>query len=228
MPKTKPKTLPAALVKRAAALTRQKLARIVKEARADIALLRRRRGDIAGAFYDMGEALRRLKRPEVLLAFKRATWESFCQAELTMSESQAERLIDIVNTMTREDAIKLGTFSKASSVARLVQATPADETVAQAIREGVVVGKARLDVKHASVRAIAKATRGVPRARDKRGRHVSDSDAATVAKLEHELRKQKLDAHVIAKAGLAGKEARVTIDVAISGLAALARVLSKR
>jgi len=48
--------------------------------------------------------------------------------------------------MTREDAIKLGTFSKASSVARLVKATPAAETVAEAIRDGVMVGGRRLDV----------------------------------------------------------------------------------
>ena len=77
--KTATKALPAALVKRAAALSRQKIARIVAEARKDIALIRRKRGDIAAAFYDMGEALARLKRPEVYGAFKKPSWEAFCE-----------------------------------------------------------------------------------------------------------------------------------------------------
>lgn len=166
----KKQTLPAALAKRAGALSRQKTARIVTAARGDIALLRRKRGDIAAAFYDMGEALVRLKDPDVYRAFKQPSWEAFCRAELSISESQAERLIEVVRHMTREDAIKLGTFSKASSVARLVQATAADETVAHAIREGVVVGKRRIDVKRESARrssrgrsADSTSTRGSPR-----------------------------------------------------------------
>jgi hypothetical protein len=145
-----------------------------------------------------------------------------------MSLSQAERLIAIVQTMTREDAIKLGTFSKASSVARLVQATPADETVAQAIRDGVVVGKRRIDVKSASVRSIAKATRDVPRARGKRGRRVSEEDAAFVARLARAVASLGLDARFTAKAGLAGKGARVAIDVAVADVAKLGRALASR
>jgi hypothetical protein len=227
MPK-KTNALPAALVKRASMLSRQKVARVLAEARKDIALLRRKRGDIAAAFYDMGEALARLKKPEVFAAFKRASWEAFCQSDLAMSLSQAERLIAIVQTMTREDAIKLGTFSKASSVARLVQATPADETVAQAIRDGVVVGKKRIDVKSASVRRIAEATRDVPRARGKRGRRVSEEDAAFVAKLAHAVASLGLDARLTAKAGLAGKGARVAIDVAVADVAKLGRALASR
>jgi hypothetical protein len=154
-------------------LARQKSARVLAAARSDIALLRRKRGDIAAAFYDMGEALVRLKEPGVYRAFKQSSWEAFCRAELAMSESQAERLIEIVTHMTREDAMKLGTFSKASSVARLVQASTADETVAHAIRKGVVVGKRRIDVNRASVRGIAEATREISRPRGTRGRHPS-------------------------------------------------------
>ncbi|GAC1518406.1 MAG: hypothetical protein NVS3B10_20340 [Polyangiales bacterium] len=221
------RALPAALAKRAAALSRQKIARLVSEARKDIALLRRKRGDIAAAFYDMGEALVRLKKPDVYGAFKRPSWEAFCEAELAISESQAERLIAIVRSMTREDAIKLGTFSKASSVARLVQATPAGETVAQAIREGVVVGNKRIDVKRASVRGIAAATREVPRERGKRGRHISVADAAVAARLKSDVARLGLDARVTAKAGMAGKEARLVIEVALSEAGKLGRVLAR-
>jgi hypothetical protein len=202
---TSNKSLPAALAKRAGALSRQKTARIVIAARGDIALLRRKRGDIAAAFYDMGEALVRLKDPNVYRAFKKPSWEAFCRGELSMSESQAERLIEIVRHMTREDAIKLGTFSKASSVARLVQATAADETVAHAIRDGVVVGKRRIDVN--------------------RGRHLSDGDAALAKKLARAIHQLRLDAKLTAKAGLAGKGGRLVIDVALADVRALGRAL---
>ena len=222
---TSNKTLPAALARRAGALSRQKTARIVTAARGDIALLRRKRGDIAAAFYDMGEALVRLKDPDVYRAFKQPSWEAFCRAELSMSESQAERLIEIVRHMTREDAIELGTFSKASSVARLVQATSADETVAHAIREGVVVGKRRIDVKRESVRGIAEATREIPRARGTRGRHLSDGDAAVAKTLARAIDRLRLDAKLTAKAGLAGKGGRLVIDVALADVRALGRAL---
>ena len=222
----KKQTLPAALAERAGALSRQKTARIVTAARGDIALLRRKRGDIAAAFYDMGEALVRLKDPDVYRAFKQPSWEAFCRAELSISESQAERLIEIVRHMTREDAIKLGTFSKASSVARLVQATAADETVAHAIREGVVVGKRRIDVKRESARGIAEATREVPRARGTRGRRLSDGDAALAKKLARAIGRLDLDARLTAKAGLAGKGGRLVIDVALADVAALGRALT--
>jgi hypothetical protein len=202
------------------------MARVVAAARSDIALLRRKRGDIAAAFYDMGEALVRLKAPDVYRAFKQPSWEASCRAELSMSESQAERLIEVVRHMTREDAIKLGTFSKASSVARLVQATAADETVAHAIRDGVVVGKRRIDLKRLSVRGIAEATRAIPRARGTRGRHLSAGDAALAKKLAGASAKSGLDAKLTAKAGLPGKGGRLLIDVAIADVGKLARVLS--
>lgn len=220
--------MPAALVKRAEALSRQKLTRVVAAARQDIALIQRKRADVAAAFYDIGEALVRLKTSGAHRAFKRPSWEAFCVAELDMSESQAERLIEIVQQMTREDAIKLGTFSKASSVARLVKATPAEETVAQAIREGIVVGGARLDVKHASARQIARATSGVPRHRGSRGRHLSNEDATVAKRVAQDLERLELDAKVTPKAGLPGKPGRLVIDVAIGDLPALGRLLAKR
>ena len=219
--------LPAALAKRASVLSRQKSARILAAARSDIALLRRKRGDIAAAFYDMGEALVRLKDPDVYRAFKQSSWEAFCRAELAMSESQAERLIEVVQHMTREDAIKLGTFSKASSVARLVQATAADETVAHAIRKGVVVGKRRIDVNRASVRCIAEATREIPRARGTRGRHLSDDDAALAKKLSRTVARLGLDAKLTAKAGVPGKGGRLLIDVATADVRKLGHALAR-
>jgi hypothetical protein len=168
----------------------------------------------------------RLKSPDVYRAFKQPSWEAFCRAELSMSESQAERLIEVVRHMTREDAIKLGTFSKASSVARLVQATAADETVAHAIRDGVVVGKRRIDVKRTSVRGIAEATRDVPHARATRGRHLSDADAGLAKKLARAIAQIGSQAKATAKAGLPGKGGRLLIDIALADVAKLAHALT--
>ena len=117
------KPMPEALVKRAQTLAKQKFARILAEAHGDIALIREKRDDITAAFYDIGEALVRLKRPEVHNAFGFKTWDQFCAKELAISPTQAARLVDIVTSMTRQEAIKLQTSSKASSVAELVAAT---------------------------------------------------------------------------------------------------------
>jgi hypothetical protein len=65
---TTSKRLPAALARRAVAASSAKLARVLDEATRDIALIRRRRAEIADAFYDIGEALVRLKRREVVIA----------------------------------------------------------------------------------------------------------------------------------------------------------------
>ena len=86
------KKLPAALVKNAEAAAKAKLARVVAEARRDIALIQRRRSEINEAFYDIGEALARLKRPGVYEAMGAKTWKSFCESQLEISVSQAERV----------------------------------------------------------------------------------------------------------------------------------------
>lgn len=104
-----------------------------------------------------------------------------------------------------------------AALAKRAGATSADETVAHAIREGVVVGKRRIDVKRESVRGIAEATREIPRARGTRGRHLSDGDAALAKKLARAIHQLRLDAKLTAKAGLAGKGGRLVIDVALAG-----------
>ena len=100
--------LPTALAKRAVAASSAKLARILDEAKRDLALIRRRRAEIADAFYDIGEALVRLKRREVVLALGCKTFAELCEKHVAISASQAERLIDIVENMTREAAIRAG------------------------------------------------------------------------------------------------------------------------
>ena len=219
--------LPSALVKRAEALAKGKIARIVAAARRDIAFIRSKRGEITAAFYDIGEALLRLKKPEVPRAFGRPSWDAFCTADLRMSATQAQRLIDIVESMSREEAVALGTSTKASSVAELIGATPEDDTVRDALRGKVVVHGRTLDVKNMSAGAIAAETKAVRTRTSKRGRGVSEAGRKRIAALAKSLRALGLTATVALKAGLMNREAKVTIVAPLSELHALGKSLTK-
>ena len=202
---------------------------IVSKARADIALINRRKHEIATAFYDMGEALLRLKRPEVWRALGHESFASMCDVELEMSVSQAERLIAIVQHMTKREAAKLGA-AKAAALADLVDATPAKDTVKGALTRGVKLpdGK-KLNARTASTRAIgeaAKAARKTSKPATGRGRHVSSEDAHIAAALGKTLRAfGAKDAKVVVVAGLAGKRARVKIEVGVEQLVLLAKAI---
>jgi hypothetical protein len=220
-PKTK--ALPAALARRAVAASSAKIARLLDEATRDIALIKRRRAEIADAFYDIGEALVRLKRREVVAAMGCRSFAELCEKHVAISATQAERLIDIAENMTREAAIAVGS-TKAASLVALARATPADDTAAQLMAHGVRVHGKKLDVAHASARAIATATAQVRTRAVKRGRSVSKSEHAEVHALVRRLADAGVDdARVIAKAGHVGAGARVAIDIAIADLPLLAK-----
>jgi hypothetical protein len=226
--KAKKTVLPAALAKRAGAAASAKLARIVAEAQRDLALIKRRRAEIADAFYDIGEALVRLKRREVVLALGYRTFAELCEKQVDISASQAERLIDIVQNMSREDAIAAGS-TKAASLVALARATPTDDTPAELMAHGVRVHGKKLDVARASARAIATAVAQVRTRAPSRGRTVSREEHAAVAALAAALSKAGAPGgRVTAKAGRAGAGARVTIDVAIAELPLLAKALRAR
>lgn len=224
---TKMTKLPAALVKRAEAMAKGKIARIVAAARRDIAFIRSKRGEITAAFYDIGEALLRLKKPEVPRAFGRPSWDAFCSTDLQMSATQAQRLIDIVESMTRDEAVALGTSTKASSVAELIGATPEDDTVADALHGKVIVRGRTLDVKNMSAGAIAEETKKVRTRKTNRGRGVSEADRKRVATLAKTLRALGLTATVVIKAGLMNREANVAIAAPLSELHALGKSLAR-
>src|SRR4051794_2474110 len=115
--------LPVALAKRAAALSAAKRARLEKEGRSLIALVKRRRDDAAGAFYDMGVALRRLKDPEMLHALGSPSFAALCEKKIRMSVALCDSLIGVAGNMTREEAIAMGQ-SRAIAMVSLAEATP--------------------------------------------------------------------------------------------------------
>lgn len=228
-PVPKSKRAPAALAKRAEAAASAKLTRLVAEAKRDIALIQRRRSEIAEAFFDIGEALVRLKRREVILAMGCRTFVELCQRHIGLSGAQADRLVDIVQNMSREDAIRLGP-TKAASVVALARATPADDTPADLVAHGVRVRGKKMDVTKASARAVASAVAEVrPKRTSKRGRSVSEAERARGEALADAL--HALGAHharVLVKSGAPGAGARIAIECDVAELRLLAKALRSR
>ena len=83
--------LPPALAKRAIHAADAKIARLLEEAKADLTLIARRKAQIVDAFYDIGEALRRLKRKEIVAALGRRSFAEVCEKDARVSVSQAGR-----------------------------------------------------------------------------------------------------------------------------------------
>ena len=156
------------------------------------------------------------------------SFAELCEKHVAISASQAERLIDIAENMTREAAIAVGS-TKAASLVALARATPADDTAAELMAHGVRVHGKKLDVARASARAIASATAQVRTRAVERGRSVSKSEHGQVSALVRSLEAAGVsDARVIAKAGHVGAGARVAIDVAITDLPLLAKAIRAR
>ena len=195
---------------------KRKLAAIAAAARRDIALVKRRKHDIEGAFYDIGQALVRLKKPDVIRALGHQTFDALCQIELQMSVAQADRLISVAGSMTRDEAKKLGP-AKAAALVDLLSATPGRDTARGALARGVrLPGGKKLDPKTSSARAMesaAKSVRSATRPAKGRGRHVAREELALGAALEKKLRADGVaTARVVVVAGPPGKPARVRID----------------
>jgi hypothetical protein len=100
--------LPAALARRADALSARKRTRLLAEAAGLIALVQRRKREISEAFYDLGVALKRLKEKEILLVLGCRSFDQLCSEKLDLSTTLGNRLVEVVSSMTRDDAIGMG------------------------------------------------------------------------------------------------------------------------
>lgn len=65
------------------------------------------------------------------------SFAELCAEHVGISSSQADRLVDIVTNMTREEAIDVGA-TKAASLVALARATPEDDTVSDLLRHGAL------------------------------------------------------------------------------------------
>lgn len=212
-----------ALAKRAAALAEAARARLLKQAREDVALIKRRKAEIAEAFYDIGEALLRLRKDPVpkLLGFK--GFGDLCKRGLDISASTAARLIEIVERLPRRDALKWGK-ERAVALIELADATPAADSPQKI--DPKVLGK--LDPKRATTRDLQELAQKV-RAKKKttsRGRTTTAEERALAAKLQAALRKDGTrTATVEAVATKPGAAAKLRIELPADRLASLRKAI---
>jgi hypothetical protein len=193
-PTSKPQkpALPVALARRAEALSAAKQARLREEATGLLALVQRRKRQIAEAFYDLGVALGRLKQKEMLLVLGCKSFDQLCTTKLDLSTTLANRLVDVASAMTRDEAIGMGQ-AKAMAFVDLAAATPEDDTpggLARARKPLALPGGKTLDLRTASGRAIERGAKAIRDARAAgkprrgRGRTTTADERATAAALE--------------------------------------------
>jgi hypothetical protein len=229
--KRSPRPLPPALVKRALHAADAKLARFLHDAKADLALIARRKAQIVESFYDIGEALRRLKQKEFVAALGRKSFAEVCAKDAGISLSQAGRLIDIVEHMSRAEALAMGQ-AKASALVGLAGATPEDDTPGTLLRSRkplALPGGGTLDTKKASARTIERAAKAIRRAtpgKTARGSRVSDEDARAGEALTRGLARVGVRVSVVA--GSPGRPATFRFEgVTRAGLARFAAALAR-
>ena len=208
--------VPAALAKNAAEISKQALARVAAAARADIAFIKERKESIAAAFYDIGEALVRLKKKGVAQALGYRTFEEICEREIGIGVTQAGELIDIVTRLTRDDAIQMGQ-TKAGAFSRLAEATPAPDTPVELFEKGVrtpsgkrVSAASPTREVEAAAKEFRQASRGTKRGR---GRTTTPDERSIAAAIQKKLHAAGITtARVTAVATKSGKPANLRIE----------------
>ena len=223
--------LPKALAVRAKQAADLKVAKALAAAKKDIALIARRRAQIVESFYDIGEALVRLKNKDVIAALGRRSFAEVCEKDVGMSTAQADRLVDIVTRMTREEAMSVGS-SKAAALVGLANATPEDDSPGDLLRRRkalVLPSGKKIVPKAASARALAEASaeiRAAGPAKGKRGSRVGEAEREVAAALTKALTKHGVK--IVAAAGRPGKPSTLRIEgVTLESLAALATACAK-
>ena len=181
-----------ALAKRATAAASAKRGRLLAEAHELIALIKRRKKEVTEAFYDIGEACVRLQDKAMVAVLGRSSFADVCEKDLGLGVATARRLIEIVTTMTRAQALAMGQ-QKALSMATLAEATPAEDSPAGLYRKKsiAVPGGAPIAPRTASAREIeraAKAIRQHARAGGApRGRSTTEDERGLATLLERRL-----------------------------------------
>lgn len=223
--------LPKALAVRAKQAADLKVAKALASAKKDLALIARRRAQIVESFYDIGEALVRLKNKDVIRALGRRSFAEVCEKDVNMSPAQADRLVDIVTRMTREEAMSVGS-TKAAALVGLANATVEDDTPGELLRRRkalVLPSGKKIVPKAASARALAEASAELRAARPatgKRGSRVGDDERDVAAALAKALVKHGIK--VVAAAGRPGKASTLRFEgVTLESLAVLGAACAK-
>jgi hypothetical protein len=215
-PSAASKRLPRALAERAEKNVALKRERLAAEGRADLALIKARRQRIVEDFYDIGEALLRLKRPGVAEALGHKNFAALLRSELDMSLSKAVQLIAVVNAVPRHEARAMGQ-ERAAALLDLSRATPEQDS-ASALATSVLKlpsGK-RVPLAKASTREIREAAKAVRneqaiKQKPRRGVTTTAEERASATALEealHSLGLKEARVSAVAKPG-GGAHARI-------------------
>jgi hypothetical protein len=212
--------VPVALAKRAASAAAAKRQRLLREARELVALVKRRKKEVTEAFYDIGEACARLQDKAMVAVLGRRSFAEVCEKDLGMSVATARRLIEIVQTMTRAQALEMGQ-QKALAMTSLADATPERDTPAGLYRKKTVAvpGGRAVAPRKASAREIEQAAKTIRQQKDaggkRRGRSTTEDERTFAALLQKRLHQLGLDrAKVEAVATKPGQPA----DLRFSGI----------
>ena len=136
-----------------------------------LAEIARRKTRIVEDFYDIGVALAEIKKKKLYRALA-PSFEELLRKRRVLGATQTRKLLHIVGSMSREDAVALG-FERAFAAVRYTEATPALDSPRSLVEgKDLVAGKHVLDT---SVREVERATTAV---RDALGKQ-SPVDAAT-------------------------------------------------
>lgn len=218
------KKVPAALAERAHELADAAKKRLLKQAREDIALIKRRKAEISEAFYDIGEALLRLRKDPIPKLLGYDGFAELCTGALAISPTTAGELIDVVERLSRRDALRWGK-EKAHALVALADATPAKDSP-QKIDAKVLGGRDPKAVSVRELRDLAKKERAKKPQATHRGRSATAQERAVAAKLQAALHMAgHRDAEVAAVATRPGAPSKLRIELPIDALDALAKAL---
>jgi hypothetical protein len=222
----------AALVRRATAAAEAKKKRLLAEARGLVALVSRRKKEIAEAFYDIGEALARLRQEDMLAVLGRRSFAEMCERDAGVSATTGQRLVEITLSMTREQAIEMGQ-TKAMAMVSLADATPEADTPAGLYRKKAVAlpGGKKISPRAASANELEEAATRLRQARggSRRGRTTTPDERASAGRLEARLHALGLRAaRVTAVATKPGQGADLRIEhIPVAKLDVLKKALDR-
>ena len=185
---------------------KQQLAVGKRRGNALLALIARRKDRITEDFYDIGEALRELLNNKLYVAIGHDSFEDMLSARKVMSSAQAFKLIRLVDSIPRDEALRLGQ-EKAYALVTYTAATPEDDVPAALVRKNAKIGGKPLS--EASVRELNDAAKAA------RPKVVKPLTAAAKAKQKAERALEKQMRALLKKSGITKSTIQVKKDVVL-------------
>ncbi len=207
------RTLPPALLARVELEVAAKRSRLEQSGRADIDTIRRRQALIAEAFFDVGEALVRLRDRDVLVALGYRSLRDMLAGEQLMGMTAALELVQVAQRVAREDALRWGKKRTTALIGLAMAVGNGDRPVDIEKKQIDLPDGTPFDVAASSANSIANAARAFRMTRAAaRGRTTQPRERKTCAELQRRLRTLGAErVEVEAIAGLPGRGADVRI-----------------